>query len=142
MGLANLATTLNENIGSYHEFFSHFPVFIFFAALVCDLLYYFGKIQTLKSGHWLVILGVITCMPVLFTGIAAIQNTMQAPILAKHISLGYMAAVATSVYAGLRISDMWWDLKIPVSLYIMIDLVLIALISWTADYGWLAKLAN
>jgi uncharacterized membrane protein len=141
MWLTPLAqATLNESIGSYHAFTAHFPVLFFAAALIWDLLYYFDKIRSPKGGHWLVIFGVIACMPVLFTGIAAAQHAqVQAPILAKHLSLGYMTAVGTSLYSGLRISDMWWHLEIPASMYIMIDIVMIALISWTADYGWLAQ---
>jgi uncharacterized membrane protein len=143
MWLANTSPLLlNEMIGSYHGITAHFPTVLFAAALICDLLYYFGKLSTLKSGHWLVILGVIACMPALFTGIvAAHEITTPSPVLAKHISLGYMTAIGTSLYAGLRISDRWWQLDVPASLYIMIDVVIIALISWTSDYGWLSLIS-
>lgn len=144
MGIANATTsTLNQTIGSYHALMAHVLMAIFAAALVCDVLAYFGKARALQAAHWLVIVGVVACMPVLFTGMAAAQAAdVHDPFLARHITLGYTTAVATSLYAGFRIAAMWWHLQVPASFYLMATIIIVALISWTADYGWLFQVPH
>lgn len=127
---------LEQAIGNAHFYLVYIPIVLFFGALVADIIYYFRRDRALIFGHWLVIAGVLMCIPALFSGVVLEsiydQNN---PILIEHRLLGFTTGVAGSFYAGLRIAAMWWDLKIPPGFYIALSALLFALISWTADYG-------
>lgn len=132
---------LEDLIGHYHALFSLFPIILFTGVLVCDLLNSFGKRRALTIGHWLVIAGVIICMPTLLTGLEAAKNFKpDDDVVAMHRILGFATAVSASLYAGLRISVMLWKLNISPNLYLGMSILLVALVSWTADYG--ALLSN
>jgi len=127
-----------REIGQYHLIFFYFPIILFTGALIADILNYFGYTRAFKFGNWLIICGVIACMPTLFTGLAAAFSFDQTnPILLKHQSLGYATAISGSFYAGIRISTMFWKLPLLPSHYMGLSLLLVALVTWTCDYGGL-----
>jgi hypothetical protein len=135
--------TLEEYIGQFHAIFSYVTLAFFLAAFIADLLNYFGRTKALAFGHWFIILGVLSCIPTLFTGIAAEESfTTTNFFLEKHISLGYTTAISASFYAGLRISAMLWSLPLKPLHYVFLSLLMVALVFWTLDYGWLIKLSQ
>lgn len=130
------ATSLDQTIGQYHALFLLFPIIAFTGALICDLLNTFGIKKALTIGHWLIITGVLLCIPTIFTGEeAAMSFNPNDAMLAKHRFLGFATGVCSSLYAGLRISAMYWRLAIPPNLYLGLSILLVALVSWTSDYG-------
>lgn len=125
---------------NYHSLFVFFPIFFFTAALVADLFYYFGKTRALTIGHWLIIIGVISCMPAITTGLAAALSFDPTDyLIQKHNHLGFATGISGSFYAGLRISAMVWSLPIKPIHYVFLSMLLLALVSWTSDYGMLIK---
>lgn len=128
--------TFEQTMIEYHNFFFHFPVILFTAALIADLFNYFGKTRAFTAGHWLIIAGLLTCIPTIITGLAAAPAFDSANIfLEKHRSLGFSTAISSSLYAGLRISAMIWALPLKPLHYVGFSILLVALISWTSDYG-------
>lgn len=123
-------------IGQYHSIVLHVPILLFFAALVADIMYYYGKERAVKVGHWLVIAAVVACIPTILTGLAAAMvMDPNDPILAKHQFLGYCTGVCGSLYAGLRISVMCWRLQLRPIYYLILSVSMVALVSWTSDSG-------
>ena len=113
---------------------------LFTAALIADLFHYFGKKKALTVGHWLVILGVLSCMPTITTGLAAQGNfDPNDLIVQKHRYLGFVTGIAGSFYAGFRISAMIWKFPLKPIHYVFLSMLLLALVSWTSDYGALIR---
>ncbi len=128
--------TVQQLMGKYHALFFLFPLGFFCAALVMDILHYFGKRWVFVIGHGLVIAGVVMCVPTILTGMLAAQNyDLQDLIVAKHRTLGYSTGICGSLYAGLRISAMCWKLPLSPTVYIYLSVLLVALVFWTSDYG-------
>lgn len=126
----------DQIIGSYHAFFVHLPIILFSAALVCDLLNYFGKAKAFTAGHWFVIAATLSCIPAIITGLsAAVGYDANDPMLVKHLYLGYGTGVAGSFYSGMRISAMRWGLPLQSYHYVWLSIFMVALASWTSDYG-------
>jgi len=124
--------------GHLHILLWIFPALFFGAALVSDVLACLGRERALRIGHWLVILGVISSIPVITTGLAEAGNVNPEDyFLAKHRYLGIAVGVWGSLYAGLRISSMFWDLPLAAKHYAFLSMLMLALIWWTCDYGWL-----
>lgn len=128
--------TLQKLIGQYHAFFFFFPLVLFTAALVMDIWNYFGKKEAFVIGHWLIIAGVVMCVPTILTGLFAAHSfDPQDFIAAEHRLLGYCTGICGSLYAGLRISAMCWKLPLTPVFYLWLSVLLVALVFWTSDYG-------
>jgi uncharacterized membrane protein len=128
--------SLEYTIGQFHSLSVLLPILLFTAVLVCDLLHSFGKRKAFIIGHWLVIAGVIACMPAILTGLEAAQHFKpENDLLETHSWLGFATGISSSLYAGLRISAMLWDLPISKKWYLDMSILLLALVSWTCDYG-------
>lgn len=134
---------LEYTIGQFHSLTVLLPIIIFTAVVICDLLYSFGKRRAFIIGHWLVIAGVISCMPAILTGLEAAQHFKPAnDLLESHRWLGFATGISSSLYAGLRISTMLWELPISKNWYLIMSILLLALVSWTSDYGILLKVVT
>lgn len=134
--LAATPPQVQQVIGQFHAFFVHFPIILFTAALVADLLNYFGKSRAFTAGHWLVIAGVVMCIPAIITGLTAAESFDAADVfLVKHRFLGLATGISGSLYAGLRISAMRWQLPLNPAHYLGLSVLMVALVSWTSDYG-------
>ena len=132
------ALTLEQTIGQFHPLFLHFPIVLFTAALITDLLNYFGKTHVFAAGHWLIIAGVIFCIPTIITGLeASLSFAPDNYLIEKHRFLGFATGITGSFYAGLRISAMLWKLPLKPLHYVFLSVLLVALVSWTSDYGGL-----
>lgn len=132
------ATSIDQAVGKFHPLFLHFPIVLFTAALITDLLNYFGKTKAFIAGHWLVIAGVVTCIPTIITGLAAASSFDPTDyLIEKHRDLGFATGISGSLYAGLRISAMLWNLGLKPIHYVGFSVLLVALVSWTSDYGGL-----
>lgn len=128
--------SLEYTIGQFHSLAALLPIIIFTAVLICDLIHSFGKRKAFIIGHWLVIAGVIACMPAILTGLEAAQHFKpENDFLETHRWLGFATGVTSSLYAGLRISTMLWDIPISKKWYLVMSILLLALVSWTSDYG-------
>lgn len=139
-GILILATalTVEQAMGQLHAMFVNFPIIFFTAALIADLFSYFGKKNALIAGHWLMIIGVVTCIPAIVTGLAAaIGFEPMNGFLEEHRYLGIATGISSSLYAGLRISAMLWSLPLKPLHYVFFSVMLVALVSWTSDYGGL-----
>lgn len=137
--LAVLSKT-EELLGHFHLFLWYLPLVVFNMVLISDLLSYYGKLKTFTLGHWLVILGLITCIPTIMTGLVIVNNfDINDVIVSKHQFLGFTTGLSASLYAGLRISAMWWKLSLKPMHYVGLSLLMVALISWTNDYGMLIQ---
>lgn len=125
-------------IGEFHPYLTFLPILFFTLALFGDLFNQFGKRRGFSFANWCVILGCISCIPTVLTGIyAADFYDAKNVFLHKHTTLGYATAVSASLYAGLRISAMIWQLPLLPSHYVWLSILMLALVSWTSDYGLL-----
>lgn len=128
--------SLEHTIGQFHSLSVLLPIILYTAVLICDLISSFGKPKALIIGHWLVIAGVISCMPAIFTGLEAAKHfPPENALLNTHTWLGFATGIMCSLYAGLRISAMLWKLPISSKWYLFMSMLLLALISWTSDSG-------
>ena len=130
--------TIDQVIGQYHSLFLYFPIVLFTGALGADLMNYFGKAKFLVVGHWLIIMGWVFCIPAIITGLSGATGFEPGSYLVEeHGNLGYATGISGSFYAGLRISAMLWKLPLKAIHYVFLSALLVALISWTSDYGFL-----
>lgn len=128
--------TLEHAIGQYHSLAALLPIILFTAALICDLVHSFGNRKAFIIAHWLIIAGVVACMPTILTGLEAAKYFKpENEFLATHRWLGFATGITTSFYAGLRISSMIWELPISKKWYLVMSILVLALVSWTSDYG-------
>jgi uncharacterized membrane protein len=133
-----LAQVSLEAITQFHVYFFYAPLVFFIAALVADIFNYFGYTRAFTIGHWLIIAGVVMCVPTIVSGqIAAYSFDESNPILAKHSYLGNAVGLCGSLYAGLRISTMLWKLPLLPVHYMGMSVLLVALIAWTSTLGGL-----
>lgn len=117
-----------KEIGQTHAILIHFPFLLFSAALIADMLNYFGVKGALKVGHWLVILGLLSCIPTLFTGLIAAESFEPGnELVAHHRFLGFTGGVSASLYAGLRISIMVWKIELKSVYYLILSVLLVLL---------------
>lgn len=127
-------------IGQWHAILVYLPLALFIGALVADILNYFGRAWAFKLGHVLIVLGVVTCIPAITTGLAAAENYDPTNLfLIKHSSLGYTTGVCGSLYAGLRLSAWWWGLPLLPVHYLGFSALMVALVLWASDYGGLVE---
>jgi len=133
-----LAQSSMQIIGQAHAYFFYFPIIFFMAALIADILNYFGYQRAFTIGHWLIISGVVMCIPTIVTGLNAANSfDLSDPILAQHSYLGYATGISGSCYAGIRISAMLWKLPLLPSHYMGMSILLVALVSWASTSGGL-----
>lgn len=136
LALLLVANPYEIMVGNFHSYIFYVPTILFMAALICDLFNYFGKQSAFIVGHWLIIFGTIFCIPTIVTGLsAALSHNPNDFFLIKHLHLGYATGISGSFYAGIRISSMYWNLPLLPIHYVWLSLLLVALISWTSDYG-------
>ena len=132
--------TTEELVVQLHRLLLYFPIFFFIAALVADILNYYGRNRWLVTGHWLIILGWIFCIPTIITGLTAMQGyDLNDYFVYQHRYLGYATGISASLYAGLRISVMIWKLPLRPIHYVVLSALMVALISWASDYGFLIR---
>lgn len=133
-----LMSSFEEAVGRFHPVVLHFPIALFTAALVCDLWSYIRKKEDYTVGTWFIVAGLVSCAPTLMTGLAAAESMdLENPILIKHRSLAFMTTAFASFYAGLRISALWWKFEVPGWFYAGLSVIMVAMVSWTADFGGL-----
>lgn len=119
-----------------HDILLNFPILLFSAALVCDLLNGIGKTKALHVGHWLVILGAAFCLPTVLTGIGAAQHIdSMNQNLFIHKWLGFATTIFAIFYAICRTAALCGKGIFHPYIYIGLSVLLVALNLWTSDYG-------
>lgn len=132
-----------SNLGHIHSWIWYAPMIIFVTVFLSDLLAYYGKLKTFKLGHWLVVLGFIACIPTILSGFSIQVNLDPNQVfVAKHRLLGIYTVGSAFVYACLRMALLKWDFPFKPIYYLGLTALMIALISWTNDYGLLIKLST
>lgn len=125
-------------MAQFHPIIVHFPIAFFIAAVVCDLLYAYGKQGAFRFGHWMVICATVMTGPAILTGLQAAKNFDPNDIYVHtHMLMGYASGVSGLIYSAIRILAMKNKLVFPPKIYVAISLVVAALISWGSDYGGL-----
>jgi uncharacterized membrane protein len=142
VGLAYIfaVLTTEELVIHLHNIWVYVPIFLFIGALIADIFNYYGRKHAFSFGNWLVILGWIACIPAIMTGLTAMQGyDLNDYFVSQHRYLGYATGVSASLYAGLRISAMIWKLPLKPVHYVVLSALMVALISWASDYGFLIR---
>jgi uncharacterized membrane protein len=121
-----------------HAWLASLPIILFTTALIADLFYAFGKGWGFTLGHCIVFVGSILCIPVIFTGfaISGFYNPEDL-FLQKHTVLGIFTGIAAGFYSIMRFAAMRGKWLFPLSIYIGCSMVMMGLVSWTADLGQL-----
>jgi uncharacterized membrane protein len=124
------------NIGEFHPVLVHFPIVLFTLGLVCDLLNGIGKKEALPVAHWMFIGGAIMCLPTLVSGWEAAEAfPADNPLIPIHRLLAFTTSIAGALYAIFRIAVMRKGWEIHPLYYVVCSVLLMLLVSWTADYG-------
>lgn len=133
--IENVSPTLFHT-GDLHPFLIHFPIALFFVALIFDILYAFRKSDTLHStGNWIVIIAALLTIPTVITGLyAADLGHEDNPFLLVHRNWGLATLFYSILHALLRIYGMRKKM-LPAYIFIITSLVNVSLVSITAEYG-------
>lgn len=128
------------DIGQWHVVLLHFPIVLFWTALVYDLLGAVWGIHVYPAGHWIVIVAAILAIPTVITGLALSDAFITNPYVETHEDW----AIATLIYSLLHGAFRFFSLKKHFNKYLFITLSLInvILISVTAEYGGLVAFGH
>lgn len=136
-----VSTVTQQVIGGFHPYLAFFPLMLFIGALVADIFYYMGKSKGFTAGHIFVILGWLSCIPVVVTGHFAILDfDATNAIVSEHQSIGYVTMWASSAYVGLRISAYLWNVPLLPIHYVGFSALMVAVVLWASNYGYLINL--
>jgi uncharacterized membrane protein len=136
--LAFLDSLVEFDWGSVHPVLLHFPIVLFCAALICDLLNGIGKPRALVVGHWMVIIGAIFCLPTILTGLAAAENFDPNDVYVfNHKWFGIATGIFAALYSVLRIGVLFEKWTFFPLVYVFCSVILVSLTLWTSDYGGL-----
>lgn len=126
------------NWGSFHPVLVHFPIVLFTAALICDLLNGIGKKSALVVGHWMVIVGALSAIPTVLSGLEASEGfDANDALIYKHYVMGLITLSYGLAYGALRFYQQYKDVQWPPLAYVVLSVILVSCTSMTSDYGGL-----
>src|ERR1700722_10305810 len=95
---------VDNYIGTFHPILVHFPIVLFTLTLICDLLYGIGKTRSFMVANWMLLGGIIMCIPTLATGWEASESfPPDNPIVPKHMILAFTTSSFALIYGIFRL---------------------------------------
>ena len=123
------------DIGQFHVVLLHFPIVLFWTALVYDLLGAVWKIHVYPAAHWIVIVAAVIAIPTVITGLELSEHHMGNPYVLIHRNWALATLSFGVLHAAFRLILIVRKKKVSKYLLIFLSLVTVTLISITADYG-------
>jgi uncharacterized membrane protein len=122
-------------IADLHPLLVHFPIVLFFVALVFDLLSSLRKDASYRTiAHWTVIIAALIAIPTVITGLFAAKLT-KSPFVEIHGYLGITTLAYSLLHAILRIYALRAKKRLPSALFLVAILINVGLVGITAEYG-------
>jgi len=132
---------LDNYVGTFHPLLVHFPIVLFTLTLICDLLYGIGKTKAFMIANWMLLGGIVMCIPTLATGWIASESFPVddpiLPIVQKHMYFAFTTSSLALIYGLFRLVSILKHWNIYPIVFVGLSVVLVTLVSWTSDYGGL-----
>lgn len=125
----------NLGLGQLHVIFLHFPIVLFWVALVYDTLGAFFKVKTYPAAHWFVIIAALTAVPTVITGLIAFNSFTHNPFVYIHRNWALTTFTFAFFYTLYRFYLLLKHNPGPKYLLVFLSAVTVALISITAYFG-------
>lgn len=113
----------------------HFPIVLFWVAFVYDALSAFFKVNSYPAAHWFVIMGALTAVPTVITGLIAFQSHINNPFVLMHRNWALATFTCAFFYALYRLYLLRKKTGGPRYLLVLLSAITVLLISITADFG-------
>jgi uncharacterized membrane protein len=123
------------NPGDLHTALLHFPIVLFWTALIYDLLGWIWKVRAYPAGHWIVVIATALVVPTVITGLMHSQDHQQTATLLAHRNWGLVTLTFSIPHAFFRLMLILKKMPIKGSLLVIFSVVNVAMVSLTADYG-------
>lgn len=124
------------DIGAFHPILVHFPVVFFTLAVALDLWQYLTQDRTPSYySHWLYLLGALSLIPTIFTGIDESSNKAETIYLHLHQSLAYFLAILVFTQTAIRLFYLKGLYFISNQYIVFLSVVIFLVVSLTGDVG-------
>lgn len=123
------------DLGQWHVVLLHFPIVLFWTALVYDLLGAARKIHVYPAGHWIVIIAALLTIPTVLAGLDRAEDFVEDPNILMHRNFALATLVFALFHGAFRFLLVTRKKKASKALLVVLSLVNVALVSITAHYG-------
>jgi uncharacterized membrane protein len=123
------------DLGQWHVIFLHFPIVLFWTALVYDLLGAVRKVQVYPAGHWIVIIAALLTIPTVIAGLDRAEDFVEDPNILLHRNFALATLVFALFHGFFRFLLVTRKKKASKALLVFLSLINVILISITAHYG-------
>ena len=123
------------DLGQLHVVFLHFPIVLFWTALVYDLLGAVRKVHVYPAGHWIVIIAALLTIPTVLAGLDRAGDFMEDPNILLHRNFALATLVFALFHGAFRFLLVNRKKKAGKALLVSLSLINVALVSITAHYG-------
>ena len=123
------------DLGQWHVVILHFPIVLFWTALVYDLLGAVWKINVYPAAHWIVIVAALSAIPTVMTGLEASESFVGDPNVILHRNWAIATLSFALIHGAVRLVLLIRKKTVSKYLLIFLSIVTVTLISITAEYG-------
>jgi uncharacterized membrane protein len=127
----------DQSIGQWHVVILHFPIVLFWTALIYDLLGALWKVHVYPAGHWIVIIAALITIPTVITGLERSELYQTIPHVMTHRNFALATLVFALFHGAFRLLLVTRKKKAKPYLMVFLSLVNVILVSITAYYGGL-----
>lgn len=126
------------SLGTFHSLFAEFPIVLFTATLIFDLLEYFGYRRSFAIGSWILWLGTFMCIPTIISGWQSTPHSQNHPeLLSTHTFLGYILLIYAVLLSLFRLFCYGKNRTDYTILFLALSLILVILTAMTSARGGL-----
>jgi uncharacterized membrane protein len=124
------------DIGNFHPIIVHFPVVFFTLTVVFDLAqYFFFDKRPSYYSHWLFLVGAVTVVPSIITGLLASNAYPDSLSLHLHKALAFFLAALIFTQVAIRIGFLRNYSLISSKYVVFFSVIIFLIVSLTGDVG-------
>jgi uncharacterized membrane protein len=123
------------DLGQLHVILLHFPIVLFWTALVYDLLGAVWKVHVYPAGHWIAIIAALLTIPTVLTGLDRAEDFVEDPRILIHRNFALATLVFALFHGVFRFLLVSRKKKAPKVLLVILSLISVTLVSITAHFG-------
>jgi uncharacterized membrane protein len=123
------------DLGQWHVVILHFPIVLFWTALVYDLLGAVWKKDVYPAGHWIVIAAALLTIPTVLTGLDRSEEYLTNPYIFIHRNFALATLVFGLFHGAFRYLLINRKKRANRVLLVVLSLINVTLVSITAEYG-------
>ena len=124
-----------RDFGQWHVVILHFPIVLFWTALVYDLLGAVWKINVYPAAHWIVIVAAFCAIPTVMTGLEVADSFVGDSNVLIHRNWAIATLTFAILHTLVRLFLVIRKKTVSKYLLIFLSIVTVILISITAEYG-------